>query len=82
MNFTYEQIRKYFTDELGIPLSSGSLFNFISASYAKPEEKQALALIKCNLVKENKCTRMKPASILIEKGYIMYHGLSYKRMDK
>lgn len=48
----YERIREYFTDQLGIPLSSGSLFNFISTAYAKLEDTQALAIIKANLVKE------------------------------
>lgn len=48
----YERIREYFTDQLNIPLSSGSLFNFINTAYSKLEETQALDIIKANLIKE------------------------------
>ena len=48
----YDRIREYFTDQLNIPLSSGSLFNFINSAYAKLEETQALDIIKANLVEE------------------------------
>jgi transposase len=48
----YERIREYFTDQLNIPLSSGSLFNFINTAFTKLEETQALDIIKANLRKE------------------------------
>jgi transposase len=48
----YNRIREYFTDQLDIPLSSGSLFNFINTAYTKLEETQALDIIKANLVEE------------------------------
>ena len=48
----YGRIREYFADQLDIPLSSGSLFNFINTAYENLEETQALAIIKANLVKE------------------------------
>ena len=50
----YERIREYFTDQFNIPLSSGSLFNFINAAYTQLEETQALDIIKANLIKEKK----------------------------
>ena len=48
----YSRIREYFADQLDIPLSSGSLFNFINTAYENLEKTQALAIIKANLVKE------------------------------
>ena len=48
----YERIREYFTDQLNIPLSSGSLYNFISKAYSKLEETNALEIIKTNLRNE------------------------------
>jgi transposase len=33
----YDRIREYFTDQLKIPLSSGSLYNFINTPYSKLE---------------------------------------------
>lgn len=48
----YDRIREYFTDQLDIPLSSGSLFNFINSAYSKLEETKALEIIKANLIKE------------------------------
>ena len=48
----YDRIREYFTDQLDIPLSSGSLFNFINTAYAKLEETNALELIKAHLMNE------------------------------
>ena len=76
----YERIREYFTDQLNIPLSSGSIFNFINTAYTQLEETQALDIIKANLIKENK-TKQKPyipmqrVSISTEKdnGYITPH---------
>ena len=49
----YERIREYFTDQLNIPLSSGSLYNFINTAYVKLEETNALDMIKANLVDES-----------------------------
>lgn len=49
----YDRIREYFTDQLDIPLSSGSLFNFINTAYAKLEETNALEIIKSHLINEN-----------------------------
>jgi transposase len=43
-----ERIREYFTDQLNIHLSSGSLFNFINTAFTKLEETQALDIIKAN----------------------------------
>lgn len=48
----YERIREYFGDQLGIPLSSGSLYNFINSAYNKLEECNVLEIIKANLRKE------------------------------
>ncbi len=48
----YERIREYFTDQLDIPLSSGSLYNFINSAYNKLEELNVLEIIKTNLNKE------------------------------
>ena len=48
----YERIREYFSDQLGIPLSSGSLYNFISNAYSKLEECNVLEIIKTSLLKE------------------------------
>ena len=44
----YDRIREYFTDQLDIPLSSGSLYNFINSAYSKLEETNALEIIKAN----------------------------------
>lgn len=49
----YDRIREYFTDQLDIPLSSGSLFNFINTAYAKLEETNALDIIKARLKSES-----------------------------
>nr|WP_051090335.1 transposase [Psychromonas ossibalaenae] len=38
----YERIREYFTDQLDIPLSSGSLYNFINSAYSRLEELNVL----------------------------------------
>ena len=48
----YERIREYFTEQLGIPLSSDSLYNFINSTYSKLEELNVLEIIKANLQKE------------------------------
>lgn len=48
----YDRIREYFSDQLGIPLSSGSLYNFINSAYDKLEELNVLEIIKMNLKKE------------------------------
>ncbi|MCG6202944.1 IS66 family transposase [Psychromonas antarctica] len=48
----YDRIREYFTDQLNIPLSSGSLYNFINSAYSKLEELNVLDIIKANLQKE------------------------------
>lgn len=48
----YERIREYFTDQLDIPLSSGSLYNFINSAYSKLEELNVPEIIKANLEKE------------------------------
>jgi transposase len=48
----YERIREYFTDQLDIPLSSGSLYNFINSAYSKLEALNVGDLIKANLQKE------------------------------
>ena len=49
----YERIREYFTDQLGISLSSGSLYNFINSAYDKLESLNVLEIIKGNLRKEH-----------------------------
>ena len=38
----YDRIREYFTDQLGISLSSGSLYNFINSAYDKLESLDVL----------------------------------------
>ena len=48
----YDRIREYFTDQLNIPLSTGSLYNFINTAYSKLEETNALEIIKTNLRNE------------------------------
>jgi len=48
----YERIREYFADQLAIPLSSGSLYNFINTAYSKLEECNVLEMIKVNLRQE------------------------------
>ena len=48
----YERIREYFTDQLGIPLSSGSLYNFINSAYSKLETLKVPEIIKTNLLNE------------------------------
>ena len=48
----YDRIREYFTDQLDIPLSSGSLYNFINSAYDKLENLNVLEIIKANLKKE------------------------------
>lgn len=48
----YERIREYFADQLAIPLSSGSLYNFINSAYSKLEECNVLEIIKANLRQE------------------------------
>jgi len=49
----YDRIREYFTDQLGISLSSGSLYNFINSAYDKLESLNVLEIIKGNLRKES-----------------------------
>lgn len=48
----YERIREYFADQLDIPLSSGSLYNFINSAYSKLEELNVPEIIKANLQTE------------------------------
>ena len=48
----YDRIREYFTDQLDIPLSSGSLYNFINSAYSKLEALGIPEIIKANLNKE------------------------------
>jgi transposase len=48
----YDRIREYFTDQLDIPLSSGSLYNFINSTFSMLEELNVLDIIKSNLKKE------------------------------
>lgn len=48
----YDRIREYFTDQLDIPLSSGSLYNFINSAYSKLSELDVPEIIKANLTKE------------------------------
>jgi len=48
----YERIREYFTDQLSIPLSSGSLYNFINCAYSKLKDLKVSEIIKANLQKE------------------------------
>jgi len=48
----YDRSREYFTDQLNIPLRSGSLYNFINTAYSKLEETSALDNIKGNLKNE------------------------------
>ncbi len=48
----YDRIREYFTDQLDIPLSSGSLYNFINSAYSKLEALGVPEIIKANLNKE------------------------------
>ncbi len=48
----YDRIREYFTDQLGIPLSAGSLYNFINKAYDKLEQTNALEIIKGKLRNE------------------------------
>ena len=49
----YERIRQYFTDQLNIPLSSGSLYNFINTAYRHLDETNALEFIKESLKNES-----------------------------
>ena len=48
----YERIREYFTDQVNIPLSSGSLYNFINSAYSWLEVLNVPEIIKANLAKE------------------------------
>ncbi len=48
----YGRICEYFTDQLGVPLSSGSLYNFINKAYDKLEQTNALEIIKDKLRNE------------------------------
>jgi transposase len=48
----YDRIGEYFADQLGLPLSSGSLYNFITEAYAKLESTQALNKISTALISE------------------------------
>ncbi len=47
-----ERIREYFTDQLDIPLSEGSLYNFVDSAYKKLIELKAIDLIKERLLQE------------------------------
>lgn len=46
----YERLREYFTDQLGIPISEGSLYNFISTAHDKLTELQITEKIKAQLI--------------------------------
>lgn len=48
----YERLREYFADRLGIPISSGSVYNFIAEAYEKAQSSGALHQIKTALLKE------------------------------
>lgn len=48
----YDRIRDYFTDQLAIPLSSGSIYNFVCEAYALAEDMGALNQIKGALKRE------------------------------
>lgn len=46
----YERIREYFADQLQLPLSAGTLFNFNTQALEKLEQTKALDIIKTKLI--------------------------------
>jgi len=45
----YERICEYFADQLNLPISSGSLYNFISDAFTRLQDSKALDIIKQQL---------------------------------
>jgi transposase len=71
----YNRIWEYFTDQLDIPLSSGSLYNFINSTYSKLEALGISEIIKVNL-NEEKVLNSDETGININAERVWLHNVS------